>query len=48
MSGIKIGNKKITATCAACKIISRERIPAMGILINAVPKMVEFLCRVNK
>nr|CAH0108354.1 unnamed protein product [Daphnia galeata] len=30
MSGIKIGKKKITATCAACKILSRECIPPIG------------------
>jgi hypothetical protein len=44
MSGINIGNKDITATCAVCKILSGEHNPPMGILINAVPKMVEFLC----
>jgi importin subunit alpha-2 len=36
MSGINIGaeNKEITATHAACKILSRECNPPMGILIK--------------
>ena len=33
-----------TETHAARKILSREYNPPMGILIKAVPKMVEFLC----
>ena len=51
-TGINSGdeNKEITATHAARKILSRERNPPIDILINAnvVPKLVEFLCRVNK
>ncbi len=51
-SGINSGdeNKEITATHAARKILSRERNPPIDILINAnvVPKLVEFLSRVNK
>ena len=48
-AGINIGaeNKEIAVTCAACKILSGERNPPMGILKN-VPKMVEFLCHVCK
>ena len=40
-------NKEMTATHAACKILSRERNPPIDILINAnvVPKLVEFLRR---
>ncbi len=41
---------KITATHAARQILSRERNPPIDIFINAnvVPKLVEFLSRVNK
>ena len=43
MSGINIENKEITATHAACKILSSEHKPPMDILVSAVPKLVEFL-----
>ena len=52
MSGINSGaeNEEISATRAACKILSKERNPPMGILINAnaVAKVVEILCHVSK
>ncbi|XP_046649765.1 importin subunit alpha-1-like [Daphnia pulicaria] len=43
-------NKEVTATHAACKILTRNELyPPIDILINAdvVPKLVEFLSRVN-
>jgi importin subunit alpha-2 len=52
MSGINSGaeNEEISATRAACEILSKERNPPMGILINAnaVAKGVEILCHVSK
>jgi importin subunit alpha-2 len=41
---------ELTATHAARQILSRERNPPIGLLVDAniVPKLVEFLSRVDK